>query len=380
MNCPPCPQLLESSIVIWSWKLTALTGAVVLTGGALSAAALDKTVAINIDGQTTSATSFAGTVGDLLQGQGIAVGPRDVVIPSIDSPVADGSTVQVQYARKVTLLVDGAPTEFYTTATTLDSALQTAALHGLGGADFSVSRSVGIGREGLTVDVRTPKTITLTVADGKSEKITTTADTVAELLGEQGVGMNVGDRIKPALRTALDDDLEVTLTRVETTTKTVTESVRYDVIKTKSKKLFTGQTKVTTTGKNGTAKVTYEYVSINGGEASKKALKRVVIVAPVSARVTVGTKAGSASGGGISLARAAMWDRIAKCESGGNWHINSGNGYYGGLQFANASWRANGGTDFAARADLASRAEQITVANRYYAKAGLAPWGCRHAA
>ena len=50
-----------------------------------------------------------------------------------------------------------------------------------------------------------------------------------------------------------------------------------------------------------------------------------------------------------------MWDRIAQCESGGNWHINTGNGYYGGLQFAASSWLANGGGDFASRADLASR-------------------------
>ena len=76
----------------------------------------------------------------------------------------------------------------------------------------------------------------------------------------------------------------------------------------------------------------------------------------------------------------ATWDRLARCESGGNWHINTGNGYYGGLQFATSSWLANGGDDFAPRADLASRAEQITIANRYYAKAGLGPWGCAHAA
>ena len=72
-----------------------------------------------------------------------------------------------------------------------------------------------------------------------------------------------------------------------------------------------------------------------------------------------------------------MWDRIAECESGGNWSINTGNGYYGGLQFATASWLANGGDDFAPRADLASRAEQITIANRYYAKAGLVALGLR---
>lgn len=75
-----------------------------------------------------------------------------------------------------------------------------------------------------------------------------------------------------------------------------------------------------------------------------------------------------------------MWDRIAKCESGGNWSINTGNGYYGGLQFNLGTWRSVGGTDFAAYPHQASRAEQITVANRLYAQRGLQPWGCRHAA
>jgi len=88
----------------------------------------------------------------------------------------------------------------------------------------------------------------------------------------------------------------------------------------------------------------------------------------------------SASRTGINLARAAMWDRIAKCESGGRWSINTGNGYYGGLQFDYRTWLSVNGDDFAPRADKASRAEQITVANRLYAKRGLQPWGCRHAA
>ena len=75
-----------------------------------------------------------------------------------------------------------------------------------------------------------------------------------------------------------------------------------------------------------------------------------------------------------------MWDRIAQCESTGNWSINSGNGYYGGLQFDIQTWLGAGGGDFAQRADLATREEQITVANRVYADRGLQPWGCAHAA
>ena len=80
---------------------------------------------------------------------------------------------------------------------------------------------------------------------------------------------------------------------------------------------------------------------------------------------------------GANAATGRTWDRLAQCESGGNWHINTGNGYYGGLQFAQSTWLANGGADFASRADLASREQQITVANRLYAKSGLQPWGCK---
>ncbi|HMQ37573.1 MAG TPA: transglycosylase family protein [Micropruina sp.] len=367
--------------MIWSRKLTALTGAVVLAGGVITATSLDKSVTLTVDGETSTTTSYAATVGDVLHANGIELGERDLVFPSVDSPISDGSSVQVQFARKVTLLVDGKPTEFYTTATTLDGALATAELRGLGGADFSVSRSAGIGREGLTVDVSTPKQVTLKVA-GKTKKVNTTANTVADLLAEQNLSVSVDDRVAPGLFSSIADKQKVTLDRVEVETRTVTEKVAFGTSKTKSKSLYIGQTKVTKAGRNGKATVTYEYTTVNGGDAKKKVLERVVIVAPVSQKMLVGTKkvADGGSGGGLNLARAAMWDRIAKCESGGRWNINTGNGYYGGLQFANASWRANGGTDFAPRADLASRAEQITVANRYYAKAGLQPWGCRHAA
>jgi len=73
-----------------------------------------------------------------------------------------------------------------------------------------------------------------------------------------------------------------------------------------------------------------------------------------------------------------VWDRLAKCESGGNWAINTGNGYTGGLQFADSTWRSNGGAQFAPRAFQATREEQITVAQRLHSKAGFAPWpGCR---
>jgi hypothetical protein len=68
------------------------------------------------------------------------------------------------------------------------------------------------------------------------------------------------------------------------------------------------------------------------------------------------------------------WDAIARCESGGNWKINTGNGYYGGLQFSAGTWRANGGGQYASRADLASREQQIAVAERVLGGQGIGAW------
>ncbi|NEB77669.1 transglycosylase family protein, partial [Streptomyces sp. SID14478] len=81
-----------------------------------------------------------------------------------------------------------------------------------------------------------------------------------------------------------------------------------------------------------------------------------------------------ASAGSSQAAGADVWDRIARCESGGNWHTNTGNGYYGGLQFSAGTWRAYGGGAYAATADRASRAQQIAVATKVQGAQGWGAW------
>lgn len=77
---------------------------------------------------------------------------------------------------------------------------------------------------------------------------------------------------------------------------------------------------------------------------------------------------------GAQAAPDSAWDALAQCESGGNWQINTGNGYYGGVQFDPDTWNAYGGQDFAARADLATREEQIVVAERTLQGQGWGAW------
>ncbi|WP_030893471.1 transglycosylase family protein [Streptomyces sp. NRRL F-5053] len=75
-----------------------------------------------------------------------------------------------------------------------------------------------------------------------------------------------------------------------------------------------------------------------------------------------------------SAASSDVWDRIARCESGGDWHINTGNGFYGGLQFTASTWRAHGGAAYAPTADKASREQQIAVATKVQAAQGWGAW------
>ncbi|MEU2286337.1 transglycosylase family protein [Streptomyces sp. NPDC013178] len=81
-----------------------------------------------------------------------------------------------------------------------------------------------------------------------------------------------------------------------------------------------------------------------------------------------------AATGNAAAADGGVWDRIAQCESGGNWHINTGNGYYGGLQFSASTWRAYGGTAYAPTADRATRAQQIAVAAKVQRAQGWGAW------
>ena len=131
------------------------------------------------------------------------------------------------------------------------------------------------------------------------------------------------------------------------TTKTKTEAVKFATVQKKNSSLWKGESRVVTSGKSGKAERTYKITVVNGKVTKKVVTNELVLRKPVAQVLEVGTKT-SANGVGINLARAAMWDRIARCESGGNWHINTGNGYYGGLQFNRASWNSNGGRDFAA--------------------------------
>ncbi|MEU7022273.1 transglycosylase family protein [Streptomyces sp. NPDC046203] len=110
------------------------------------------------------------------------------------------------------------------------------------------------------------------------------------------------------------------------------------------------------------------------GKGKRRRPSKATRVLTLTSVAGVAVAAPLMAAGNASAATAAEWDRVAQCESGGNWSINTGNGYYGGLQFSASTWAAYGGTSYASRADLASKTQQIAVAEKVLAGQGKGAW------
>ncbi|MFE6285928.1 transglycosylase family protein [Streptomyces sp. NPDC057877] len=112
----------------------------------------------------------------------------------------------------------------------------------------------------------------------------------------------------------------------------------------------------------------------SGKGKHRRPSKTVRAIAAVGVTGAAAVAAPLMAAGTASAATASEWDTVAQCESGGNWSINTGNGYYGGLQFSASTWAAFGGTQYASTADQASKAQQIEIAEKVLAGQGKGAW------
>jgi resuscitation-promoting factor RpfB len=354
---------VRSSIALLSKSrltLAVLVAAVVtaLVATTVGYAAMSKTVTLSVDGESEQVSTLGGTVADVLESEGVEVGERDVVAPGLDAKVNDGTRIAVRYARELKLSVDGEDKSYWVTATDVDSALDQLGLR-YAGAELSVSRSAQIGREGLDLEVVTPKDLELKEGARKFREVTVPALTVSEALEQLDIELGKHDKVKPGPNQTIASGDKIVVTKVRVETKKVTEDIDFTTVKKEDSSLYEGETETVRDGKAGSREVLYRFRYENGELVVKKALRSRVLSEPRNAIVRVGTKekvqaANYASG-------SSVWDRLAQCESGGNWAINTGNGYYGGLQFNIDTWRAYGGTGYPHEN---SREAQIAVATR----------------
>ena len=353
--------------------LAVLVGAVVLAVAATGVgyAAMSKTVTLSVDGKTQEVRTFGDNVGDVLKAEDISVGDHDVVAPGTSSSVADGATIAVKYGRPLDVKVDGKSNRYWVTATDVSAALDQIGLR-FGDADMSASRGTEISRSGMDLAVVTPKTLTVKVGGEKARKKTVTALTVGDALTELCEKADSNDQVKPGLDAVLDDGDKVTLTKVRVAERRTTQPVGFDSVKRPDSSMYTDQSRTVRAGRSGTRAVLYKVTFKNGEAVHRKVLRSSLVRRPVAEIVEVGTKdrpapqpstpsTPSYSGDG------SAWDRIAACESGGNWAANTGNGYYGGLQFNLGTWQAYGGSG---RPDQNSRSQQIAIAEKVRAAEG----------
>jgi uncharacterized protein YabE (DUF348 family) len=348
-----------------------------IVAGTVGFVAFQKTVTVSIDGTQKTVHTFSGTVGQMLARQGIAVDAHDAVAPALSSKLSDGDTVAVRYGRLLHLTLDGTSRDIWVTARNVDEALDQLGMRA-DGAYLSASRSMSIGRTGLTLAVRTPKAITIAV-DGKATNVTTTEPNAIGALTEAGVELGVDDIVVPSQGALLTDGLVVSVKRV--TREDISETIPIpNAVETRTDaSMYKDETDVLQVGKPGAKVLTWQIVRYDNVEAYRMGTGESVTAQPVTEIRVVGTKArpappatppaGGGGGGG-----SGVWDQLANCESGGNWAINTGNGYYGGLQFSLGTWLAYGGGSYAHLPSDASREQQISVAERLRATSGFSPW------
>ena len=266
-----------------------LYGAVLagLVGGTVAWTSVDKTVRLLVDDQTRSVHTTASNVADVLASAGYSIGQHDLVAPSAQASVHDGSTIVFKRGRLLHLDIDGSLRDVWTTAPTVADAM---AQLGYSTADFtSVSRSQRLPLSATDITVRTPKLVTVR-HDGRTEQVSSTDATVGQLLTDLAITVGPRDRVSPGLGSALGATTTVVVTRISGNTVTLTETLPFAVQSINDPSLYVGQTVVVTPGKTGTEQVTYAYVYIDGKPVGRTPISSTVLQAPSTQVQKVGTK------------------------------------------------------------------------------------------
>jgi uncharacterized protein YabE (DUF348 family) len=342
-----------------------------LIGGTLAFFVAQKSVTLTVDGQVRHVGTYADTVGEVLDDEGLEPAAHDVLLPSAGDAVRDGDTVVLNRARPLELTVDGVSRQVYVTALSVDEALGQL---GYRAEDLvlSASRSERLPLQGMELTITTPKEIVL-VSDGQQRVVTTTAATAGDLLAEQGIALSQTDKTSLYLNQGLLNRMRLQVYRVQVNEVSETTALPADKVETPNPDAFVGERTVTTPGVDGQKVTRYRVTVTDGVETGREVIDEAVTVPPVTEQATVGTKpkpANSPTADGLN------WAALAKCESGGNPRaVNSRGGYYGLYQFSLSTWASVGGTG---NPIDASPDEQTYRAQLLYKKAGAGQWTCGH--
>lgn len=348
-----------------------------LVAGSVAWLSMDKSVTLTVDGEARAVKTYASTVGGVLDDQNITVGQHDTVAPARDTRITDGAEIVLRRGRLLTLTVDGRTRQVWTTATTVQDALNQIGYR-QANLWMSSDRSTRLPLNGYQLSLRMPKSVTV-VSGGTKRTISTTAATVGAALDQAGIDLGAGDTLSPLSSSPVRAGMTITLTRLTTKTSTTEVVIEYKTIEKTDPDADPGSRTVQTKGVTGLQQVTTVMTYVDGKLTSSKVVKRVVVKKPVDEVVVVGPEQESAppvtqpagcadfpTTGGLN------WCGLAQCESGLDPNAyNPAGPYYGLYQFDVQTWQANGGTGTPSGKSIA---EQTRVAYNLYQARGRAPW------
>ncbi|MFD9355954.1 ubiquitin-like domain-containing protein [Streptomyces sp. NPDC060031] len=338
-----------------------------LAGGTTAFVAADKTVRLTVDGVPQTLHTFADDVDELLAAEGLGVGPHDLVAPAPGDALDDGDQVVVRYGRPLRLTLDGQQRQVWTTAGTVDGALRQFGIRAEG-AYLSAPRTAPVPRAGLTLAVRTERSVTF-MADGRETTLRTNAATVQEALGQAGITLHGQDTTSVPPGAFPRDGQTVTVLRITGTREVREERIPYETERVKDAALFAGTEVVERAGRPGARRVTYSLRTVNGVRQKPRRIAEETFREPVTQLVKVGTTPLPAS---VAGADGLDWGALAQCESGGRPAATDPSGTYGGLyQFDVHTWHALGGNG---RPQDAPGPEQTYRAKKLYVQRGASPW------
>lgn len=360
-------KLHESRSPLLRGIVGALLVTLVVAGG--YAVSAQKTVTLTVDGAPITVTTMKSRVIDIVEENGFDVDDRDDLFPAAEEKVGQSGTIILRRSRPLEVSLDGQGSkQVWTTASTVDEAL--AQLKMTDKAPAAASRGSRVPLAGMALPVVSPKTVHLNDG-GAVSTVHLAAPNVAALLAAAGAPLQQDDTVVPAASSPVTEGMQVDVTRkrIEKVTERMplepgNERIE-DVTMNKSRQV------VENPGAPGVQDVTFAVAKVNGVVTGRLPVANVVITPAHDGVLRVGAKPGTEV---PPVTNGGTWDSLAQCEAGGNWAINTGNGFYGGVQFDQNTWERQGGLRYASRADLATREEQIAIATVTQARQGWGAW------
>jgi uncharacterized protein YabE (DUF348 family) len=360
-------KLHQSPSPILRILVAALLVTLAFAGG--YAVAAHKTVTLSVDGAQISVTTMKSRVLDIVKENGFDATDRDDLYPAANQSVHNADTIVLRRSRPLQISLDGQDTkQVWTTASTVDEALNQLSMTDT--APAAASRGSRVPLTGMALPVVSAKTVQINEG-GVVNTVHLAAPNVAGLLSAAGVPLEQSDQVVPSASSPVVAGMQIQVTRMRIEKVTQRVPLPPAAQRIEDPTMNMSRQVVQDPGTPGTQDVTFAVATVNGVETGRLPVANAVVAPARPSVLRVGAKPGTEV---PPVSNGPIWDAISRCEAGGNWAINTGNGYFGGVQFDQNTWERNGGLRYASRADLATREEQIAIAEVTRARQGWGAW------